>query len=456
VSLLYELYHRNLTAVLNMPPQEHRQVQQQTSAYWWARAHPYTILGVIVLIGLAFPFLLRQHSEWENVYLQAASNLLAGKDIYAVGSGYLYPPFGAWLAIPFTFLPQPVSRMVWFLINMTCLFFMCRWAWLLSGGKSLEGATARDKKEHFIFFLGLASGIRYAFNALSHQQTDVVIGALLMGGCLVLQRKGSLRAGTCFGLAAAFKATPLLWSPYLLWRGWWGAALGLVCVALGANLLPNLVSAPGHGGLWLTEWVSRYLLPMSASNHYPGIWGSAAIFNQSLAGAGYRWFVIDWRWTETGLEVIEKSNALSPTTLKWLVYGSEALLLLGASLLLRRHGSDKSEAQEWIAPVRDSLEYSVILLLMLLLSPMSGKAHFGTMILPGFCLARLAVRTKDATLWALLLISILTGILSNEFLWGERVSSLALWYGSVTWSAFFLMLGCGYGLAKRSKDDVRV
>ncbi len=85
------------------------------------RDHPNTVLGLILFLGLAVPFNLRQTSEWENVYLQAASNLLAGKDIYAVGSGYLYPPFGAWLAIPFTFLPQPVSRMVWFLINMTCL-----------------------------------------------------------------------------------------------------------------------------------------------------------------------------------------------------------------------------------------------------------------------------------------------------------------------------------------------
>ena len=31
---------------------------------------------------------------------------------------------------------------------------------------------------------------------------------------------------------------------------------------------------------------------------------------------------------------------------------------------------------------------AIVLLLMLLLSPMSSKAHFGTLIVPGFCLAR--------------------------------------------------------------------
>jgi hypothetical protein len=51
----------------------------------------------------------------------------------------------------------------------------------------------------------------------------------------------------------------------------------------------------------------------------------------------------------------------------------------------------------------------VILLLMLLISAMSSKAHFATMILPGFCLARLAVRTKNVGFWMLLLLSILAG-----------------------------------------------
>ena len=206
-----------------MPSQEPRQAQQQTLAFSWAQAHPYTILGSIVLIGWAFPFLLREHSEWEDVYLRAASNLLAGKDIYTLQDGYLYPPFMAWLALPFTFLPHAVARVVWYVMNAACFFLMCRWAWLVSGGTALQGAVVQDKKEHIIFFLGLACGIRYAFDALSHQQPDIVIGALLLGGCLALQRKPSLLAGTWFGLAAAFKATPLLWLSYLFWRGWWCA-----------------------------------------------------------------------------------------------------------------------------------------------------------------------------------------------------------------------------------------
>jgi hypothetical protein len=78
------------------------------------------------------------------------------------------------------------------------------------------------------------------------------------------------------------------------------------------------------------------------------------------------------------------------------------------------------------------------------------------MILPGFCLARLAVRTKNVGFWTLLLLSILAGFSSNEFLWGERISSLALWYGSVTLNAFFLLLGCGYGLVKGSQISHRV
>ncbi len=211
--------------------------------------HPWTILAIMILSAHAVPILLKQHSEWQEVYIRAAGRLLNGGDVYRFADGYSYPPSMAWLAIPFTAFPATVSRMVWFGVNVVCLIALWRMAWRMTGGEHLEGIEAGNGKEHLVCFLGLACSARYALNGIAHQQTDVVISALLLLGCWRLSRNRDWSAASCFGLAAAMKCTALLWFPYLLWRRKWRAAAWLMIVAVGVNLLPNLVRTPERGGL---------------------------------------------------------------------------------------------------------------------------------------------------------------------------------------------------------------
>src|SRR5207249_2663870 len=102
---------------------------------------------------------------------------------------------------------------LWYLINVVCVIGLVRWAWRVSGGGPLEGAGAPDWREHLVFGIGLACAFRFVMDCLAHQQIDLVIGALLMGGCLALARSRGLLAATAFGLAAALKCTALLWAP---------------------------------------------------------------------------------------------------------------------------------------------------------------------------------------------------------------------------------------------------
>jgi len=95
--------------------------------------HPWTILAIVILIVHAVPILLKQHSEWQEVYVRAAGRLLNGGDVYRLEDGYSYPPFMAWLAIPFTELPPTLSRLLWFGISLGCLVSMWRLAWRLTG-----------------------------------------------------------------------------------------------------------------------------------------------------------------------------------------------------------------------------------------------------------------------------------------------------------------------------------
>jgi hypothetical protein len=78
---------------------------------------------------------------------------------------------------------------------------------------------------------------------------------------------------------------------------------------------------------------------------------------------------------------------------------------------------------------------------MLLLSPMSSKAHFGVLILPGFLLARSALHTGSRLQWASLLLAVALALLSNKDPLGEDLYTLTLWYGTATWQTLALLVG---------------
>ena len=359
----------------------------------WLVSHLYTAVGFVVLLSLSVPFLTRNDSEWEYVYVQAAHQLRNGLDIYQPEIANSYPPFATLTALPFTWPSLSGQRWLWLAINLACLVFVLRGSWRLAGGGDLQGSSRVPLRVHLAAIVGGLCGAFYLQNCLAHHQTDIVLGALLIGGCLALSRERSLLAATCFGLAAAVKCTPLLWAPYLIWRRRPLAAAWLVAVALGVNLLPDLVHPPASGHLWLTEYVNRYLLPMSHSDHYVGTWASALVYNQSLAGAGQRWFVTTWEWTPADCVVFRRSDPLAPQGLNGIVLGSEAALVL-LTLAICRRPFQRLAFDQQHSVKRNALEYSVVLLLMLLFSPMSSKAHFGVLILPGFCIARVAFDSK--------------------------------------------------------------
>jgi alpha-1,2-mannosyltransferase len=417
----------------------HLLLSSRSVCWFWLKTHPFTALGVIALLIVAISFCRRQDSEWEQVYVTAAGHLWQGTDVYRVQDGYLYPPFMALSALPFLLVPAPLSRPLWFGINVFALLALVCWSWRLAGGGRLEGSAGTKRAERLAAVLGFLCGISYIENCLAHQQTDLVIAAVLSGGCLLLQCGRALSAATLFGLASACKCTPLLWAPYLFWRGRLLSGVWVVVVAVGVNLLPDLVSSSGHGQLLSQQHASRYLLPMTASKHYIGTWGSDPVYNQSLTGLGQRWCLTAWSWTANDCTIQPISPRLQPHSLRICVYGVE-LTLLGMVLWICRQPFRKLNKRSDAS--LQALECGIVLMLMLLLSPMSSKAHFGTLIVPGFCLARAAVSTRGWLLKALLAASVILGLLCNKDPLGERLYTLSLWYGVVTWQTLLLLAGC--------------
>jgi hypothetical protein len=83
-----------------------------------------------------------------------------------------------------------------------------------------------------------------------------------------------------------------------------------------------------------------------------------------------------------------------------------------------------------------------VLALMLLLSPMSSKPHFCTLLVPQLLLARLGWSRRDRLLIALAVVTAVLGLLANKDIVGRMVYDVLLWNGSVFGTALLLFLGC--------------
>jgi hypothetical protein len=406
------------------------------------RRRPYALLLLVTLAALAVPFCVRSATDWDGVYLSAARRLTAGESIFQ--GGYLYPPVSAWLAVPFAALPHVSGRLAWYALNVVALLVVLIGAWRLSGGGRLQGDPPVPRREHLILGLGLLTSVYYILDALSNQQTDLALAGLLVGGCVLLARGRALLAAVSFGVAAGIKCTPLLWSPYLAWRGRWLAAAAVPVVAVGINLLPDVVYPPTDGHPRLAQWVNLYLRPLAGSDHDPGVWGSAINFNHSVAGVCNRWLIAERVWDGDDFQIAPRLHRAPAAALKVIVYSA----CLALVLLVVRAAGHRGAASS------DGAEYGLVLVLMLMLSPMSSKPHFCTLLLPGLVLARAAVERHQVLPRWLLAGAILAGLISNKDLVGRFAYDTAIWYGSVFWNAVLLFAGCV--VVRRPRTEVEV
>src|SRR5205823_4819485 len=91
-------------------------------------------------------------------------------------------------------------------------------------------------------------------------------------------------------------------------------------------------------------------------------------------------------------------------------------------------------------PPETGLQFGLVLILMVLLSPHSSKPHFCTLLLPGFCVARAALNWPNRRLLIVLVVALGCALASNQDLIGSWLYSWTKWYGSLAGCAVLLYL----------------
>jgi alpha-1,2-mannosyltransferase len=400
------------------------------SMHFW-RTRGYDVLLAVFCFGMLFVVLNKERSDWHGDYVPAAERLLDGDDIIKIK--YTYPPAFALLCLPFVGLSHYPARLLWFAIIATATYVMYRSAWVLAGGKRGAEATTVD---HRAFMIGSITSLPFMLDSWTNFQTDTLIVALCLGGCVQIVRGRSLLGGLIIGFAAACKCTPLLFAPYLLWRRNFVAALAVIVGAVGFNLLPDVIHLAPGGKSHLRVWAEKYLFPMAEKQRDLAEWPTGVDFNHSVAGVTLRWGAFDPIFTPGDRNYDVKDNRLDQSTIKRIGMVVSLGLLLSALLVtLRRPAATPSPE---VFPPWQSLEFGMVLLLMVLLSPVSSKPHFVANLLAGVTLARIMLITRDKLLSLLVGLAVVLSLAVNKDLVGNFAYRRIVWLGGVTGTTVLL------------------
>ena len=391
-------------------------------------------LLLFVVFGMANAY-KRTRSEL-GLYVETGELMMAGGDIYLQEPGrpaFAYPPFCGLVTAPIALFPAKLQRGAWFLVMFGLL---CVTGVLLARIRRVAAPWTRDwspRRNAVFLALVAALSVRFVLSVLSNQSHDLIILAMLVAAIHASATEGrELRAGLWAGLAAAFKATPLLFLPVFLWQRRWKASAALVIAMTAATLLPDLLFPRRDGERAVAVWVERFAAKVSPGDApaQTATWREWNELNQSLTG------------TITRLTLPPPPTAGPDVTLLPVSRGTRKLLILAAQglvglLLVWATWPRKGGA----GALRRTGEGAAVACAMLLLSPVSSKSHFSLLVLPVFFVILVLERWRDIGAAVCLAGIFLFGTFVGKGLLPRHLAAWILAVGSVTLTALFAYAG---------------
>jgi len=406
------------------------------AAAWLKRAgRAFQILALLLLPGL---FVRYAHGNLEvndfSIYYTAARAFLDGVDPYSVegpsGRSYVYPPGFAALVAPLALLPFPVAAVLWTALGFSAVLVSL---WLCL---DLLGLS-RGPAAWTVGGLALVCSGRMLDSELGNGQANHWVLLGLAACAWLLARGRPALGGVALSLAILAKVTPLLLAVYLAGKQEWRALAGLLAglVVVGA-LLPALALGPRAAldvNLAWADTIVRPVLWSTPRSTPPDRDRPGRVHGISLRALAHRH--LSWSQAASHLDapVYVNSFAWSSRNAER-VYRAVALLALAAAAI-----------SLGARPVRDGprwlLEVSIVATTMVLIAPLSRKAHFVVLLLPFvYAVAQAAKPGRSAAL-AWVLPPAMVFIATSPGVLGKHAAALALAWGAYTAAALWLWAG---------------
>jgi alpha-1,2-mannosyltransferase len=341
------------------------------------RARGNALLWLAVAIGAV----LYCRHYWDeapglSLYVVAAQCMLDGLPLQSCDATFTYPPLFALAIIPLVPLPMVLRNLVWYLVTLGSLYGCIT----LSVGLARRIVPAEWSKRDlaWLYGAGILLSLKFIFAAVGNQSYDAVVVLLVIAGLSGAAADRPGPAGASFGAAAALKATPLLFLPYLLLKRHYRAAVVMAVVTVMACLLPDVLFTLGRKSFdnsyfiaWLRQ-VAEPALTEKLSGNPHTFWMATNPNNNSLRGM---------------LGIFTTDDAANFKVVLYTVYAVYGAIV-GLFILWTRNQRSAI-----------AVDGALLLISMLMLSPMTSQSHYVALILPIF--AAVAVWLKgDAAMRA--------------------------------------------------------
>lgn len=304
------------------------------------------------------------------LYPQAAQCMLDNQVMQTCAGAFTYPPGFAFIMTPFAMMPMGLRLFVWYVITVGATVGVYKLAEKLT--EKLFDEPFGLVEQGWARILALILSIKFALAVLENQAYDTLSMLFVMIGLTGLAKGREMWGGAAIGFAAAIKATPLIFLPYLIVKKRFVAAAGFTVVLLLVSYAPDIFFTPqgatqGYLHAWLKHIAGASLFNAEAAQF--NFWSGANSLNHSLRGA-------------VSLQINEVTQA---GLFKAVWYGVDlAFIVLCAALIMLRKER----------PGLLVIDASILLIATLMLSPMTSRSHYVVLILPYVVLSMIVLRDR--------------------------------------------------------------
>ena len=386
-----------------------------------ARLQPWSDWIVLIVTAAALYPMFGRSSDMGPFYSAAARCVLNGESLLSCLPQYPYQAALAVFFIPLAYLPPVLQRLIWYVIFVGCLVIAVRLTEAIA--ERLYPGSTRGQNLFWLRTIMLITCGKHFLDVITYASHDPLSLALIMFGTWALFNGREAAGGAWLAVAAAIRASPLIYLPYLILKRRLVACIVFIAVLFGVSLIPDIIGAlrggyTGHLTEWLGQVVGPALMPGNSSKLvFWNIWNGANLYNQSLRGVINRF-------------ATRPVFGLTPTMILIVVDGIFAVIV-GVLLLMSRR------RREYVP-----IDTAVLLIAMLALSPMSSRYHY-IFVLPAVILATAATMTdpRIRTLGTYVLVAsfLLRAGTSNDVA-GQRLTDFAYTYGFMPLGAIALYI----------------
>jgi hypothetical protein len=401
------------------------------------------LVSIFIVLAIAFsavPLLhyFRGRSIMDyKLWYDTGKYVLAGDEIFFLRSGkydFMYPPPCALFLAGASLLGQGGLILLLVAINSAAWLYSVRLTAILAAG----GSASWRIKNIWLYLIPSLAVIVYIWSSYHLGQPNLVLLALMLGAFVALRAKREISAGALIAVAAAIKAFPVIAIIYLVYRHYWKAAASLI-LTLAFLLLVLPAPFRGFERAWrdLQKW-SVGMLKYDATAVAQRPMRSYTWKNQSLVGVANRLLRhvdADAASAPHTPTYVNFADLRFPTVNAILISVALALGILFIAAMPQR-GMRTAES--------DAIEFALLLLMMLMITPLSFGYFFSWLMLPFAVITQRVIAGNCLVLlcWSLPALAILA--LALPFPRGAQL------YGNTFFAALLLFIGLSIELLHSS------